>query len=63
MRELEGTFSSEGRSVAQVIHNCPAHSHIENLKSIKLFFLPPNTILINTAYGSRRNKIIESKVL
>ena len=23
--------------------NCPAHTHIENLKSIKLFFLPPNT--------------------
>ena len=43
MRELDRKFASEGRSIASVIDNCPAHSHIENLKSIKLFFLPPNT--------------------
>ena len=41
-----------------LIDSFPAHLHIENLKSIKLFFLPPNT-----SYESRRNKIIESKVL
>ena len=28
----------EGRNVALVIDNCPAHPHIENLKAIKLFF-------------------------
>ena len=26
-----------------VIDHCPEHPHIENLKSIKLFFLPPKT--------------------
>lgn len=26
-----------------MIDNCPAHPQIENLKVIKLFFLPPNT--------------------
>ena len=39
-QELHRKFSSE-RSLAQVTHNCLAHPHIENLKSIKLFFLPP----------------------
>ena len=38
VRELDRKFASEGRSNALVIHNCPAHPHIENLKSIKLFF-------------------------
>ena len=28
--ELHRKFSSEGRSVALVIDNCPAHPHIEN---------------------------------
>ena len=46
VRELDRKFSSEGRSVALVIDNCSAHPHIENLKSIKLFFLPPNTTSI-----------------
>ena len=41
--ELDQKFSSEGRSVALVIDNSPAHPHIENLKSIKLFFWPLNT--------------------
>ena len=43
VRELDRKFSSEGRNVALVIDNCPAHPQIENLKAIKLFFLPPKT--------------------
>ena len=43
VRELERKFASEGRNVALVIDNCPGHPQIENLKTIKLFFLPPNT--------------------
>ena len=38
VRELDRKFASEGRSIALVIDNSPAHPHIENLKSIKLFF-------------------------
>ena len=38
VRELDRKFTSEGRSIALVIDNCPVHPHIENLKSIKLFF-------------------------
>ena len=47
VRELDRKFLSEGRNVALVIDNCPAHPHIENLKAIKLFFLPPNTTSIS----------------
>ena len=43
--ELDQTFSSEGRSVALVIDNCLTRPRIKNLKSIKLFFLPPSTTL------------------
>ena len=44
LRELDRKFAFEGRNVAFVIDNCPAHSHIDNLKAINLCFLPPNTI-------------------
>ena len=43
VRKMDKKFVSEGRKVALVIDNCPAHPQIENLKSIRLFFLPPNT--------------------
>ena len=43
VRELDRKFTFEGRSIALVIDNYPAHPHIENLKSIKLFFLQSNT--------------------
>ena len=43
VRERDKKFVSEGKKVALVIDSCPAHPQIENLKSIKLFFLPPNT--------------------
>ena len=44
LRDLDRKFAFEARNVAFVIGNCPAHPHIDNLKAIKLFFLPPNTI-------------------
>ena len=40
VRELDWKFLSVRRNFALVIDNCPAHPHIENLKAIKLFFLP-----------------------
>ena len=43
LRELVKKFAFEGRNVAFVIDNCPAHPHIDNLKVIKLYLLPPNT--------------------
>ena len=47
---LDRKFLSEGRNVALVIDNCLVHPHIENLKAIKLFFLPPNTTSITQPY-------------
>ena len=43
LRELDRKFAFEGRNVAFVIDNCPSYPHINNLKPIKLYFLPPNT--------------------
>ena len=43
LRELDKKFAFEGRNVAFVIDNYPAHPHFDNLKAIKLYFLPPNT--------------------
>ena len=39
--ELDKKFVSERRKTG--IHNGPVHRQVENLKSIKLLFLPPNT--------------------
>ena len=43
LRELDRKFAFEGRNVTFVIDNCPVHPQIDNLKAIKLYFLPPNT--------------------
>ena len=43
LRELDRKFVFEGRNFAFVIDNCTSHPHIDNLKAIKLYFLPPNT--------------------
>ena len=43
VREQDEKFENEVRKVALIIDNCPAHPVIENLKSITLYFLPPNT--------------------
>ena len=43
VRKVDKKFVSE-KKVAIMIDNCPTHPQIENLKSIKLFFLPLKTI-------------------
>ena len=34
-------FHVEGRKVAIIIHNCPAHPNVDNLKAIELVFYHP----------------------
>ena len=36
-------FSAAKRKIALIIDNCTAHPHVEQLASIELIFLPPNT--------------------
>ena len=43
MRDVKKKFQTEGRKVALIIDNCPAHPIIENLSHVKLVFVPPNT--------------------
>ena len=43
IREMDTKFTKEKKKVALIIDNCPANPTINNLKSIELIFLPPNT--------------------
>ena len=43
VRDVNKKFHAEGRKVALIIGNCPAHPIIENLPHVILGFLPPNT--------------------
>ena len=61
VQKLDRKFASEGRSIALVIENCPAHTHIENLKSIKLFFLPPNTTSATQPMGQGVIRSLKAK--
>ena len=42
-KEMDKKFVSEGRKAALVIDTCSTHPQIENVKQIKLFFIPSNT--------------------
>ncbi|GFN78561.1 tigger transposable element-derived protein 6 [Plakobranchus ocellatus] len=46
LQKLDRKFLLQGCSVAMIIDNCPAHPSVDNLKAIKLVFLPPNTTSI-----------------
>ena len=43
VREQDRKFECEGRKVALVVDNCPAHPDVADLRAINLVFLPPNT--------------------
>ena len=43
VRQLDNKFVAEGRKIALIIDNCPAHPEIDNLQAVELIFLPPNT--------------------
>ena len=44
LTKLDKQYQKEGRKVAMVIDNCPAHPNVQtSLKAMKLVFLPPNT--------------------
>ena len=58
IRELDRMFLSEG---IEVIDNCPAHPHIENLKGIKLFFLPPSTTSITQPMDQGVTRSLKAK--
>ena len=44
IRELDSKFEREGRKIVLIVDNFPAHSHVKDLKTIDLVFLPPSTI-------------------
>ncbi|GFR74987.1 tigger transposable element-derived protein 6 [Elysia marginata] len=43
LKKLDKKFLLQGKAVAMVVDNCPAHRDVSDLKAVKLVFLPPNT--------------------
>ena len=43
VRQLDQKFSTANRKIALTIDNCRTHPHVEQINSIELIFLPPNT--------------------
>ena len=43
VKKLDVEMTREKRKILLVVDNCPAHPVVENLQSVRLIFLPPNT--------------------
>ena len=41
--QIDNKFVAEGRKIAIIVDNCPAHPNIDKLQAVELIFLPPNT--------------------
>ena len=54
VRKLDRTSRIEGRKIALLIDNCPAHPSVSNLTNVQLVFLPPNTTSRTSAMQSIR---------
>ena len=42
VKELDQKVFYQGKNIVLKRSNCPVHRHIDNLKAIKLFFIPPD---------------------
>ena len=43
VHKLDSQMVSQNRNIALIVDNCPSHPKIQNLRSITLIFLPPNS--------------------
>ena len=43
VRKIDRKLRTDGRKIALIIDNCPAHPHVSDFTDIQLIFLPPNT--------------------
>lgn len=41
--DLDRKMTKEKRKIALLLDNCTAHPQVDNLQSVKLVYLPPNT--------------------
>ena len=56
VRDLNKKFQTEGRKVALIIHNCPAHLIIENLSHVNFFCFFCHRILHSRESGGVTRK-------
>ena len=41
VKQVDRKMIAEGRKIALIVDNCPAHTHVEGLEAVKLLFFPP----------------------
>ncbi|KAK3784006.1 hypothetical protein RRG08_025201 [Elysia crispata] len=46
LKKLDRKMLMQGRSIAMIVDNCPAHPSIQGLRAVELIFLPPNTSVL-----------------
>ena len=51
VRKRDRTFRMEGRKIALLIDNCPAHPLVSDLTNVQLVFLPSNTATVLQPMG------------
>lgn len=72
VKQLDRKFLTEGRNVALIVDNCPAHPEVLDLQSINLIFLPPNTTsmtqpmdqgVIRSLKAKYRRKVVQKYIM
>ena len=56
VRNIDRKLRTDGRKIALVIDNYPAHPHVSDLTNIQLIFLPPNTTSVRESLVIRNLK-------
>ena len=63
VRDVNKKFQAEGRKVALIIDNCPAHLIIESLSHVKLVFLLPNTKSVSKLMDQGVIRCLKAKMI
>ena len=60
VRKIDRKLRTDGRKIALIIDNCPAHPHVSDLTNIQLIFLPPNTTSVLQPMDQGVNRSLKS---
>ena len=62
VRQLDRKFSAANRNIVLITDNCTTDLHVEQLNSIELIFLPPNTTS-HTQLMEKKNPVPTTSIL
>ena len=60
VRKIDRKLRTDGRKIALIIDNCPAHPHVSDLTNIQLIFLPPNTTSVLQSMDQGVNRSLKT---